>query len=171
MSVRLCVHGRVFIVEQFLSKSLWMVAGRTAAWPDEQNPPVPTGTEESVTTPQFAKKINTVYAVYPGTISSYDIKLDNAYWKICGASPDNYTNYGKYLYMRFVIERNTGPDVTVRQFGVVNGLVPTAGNETKDILLPAEINNYGKLIYLENRVSVDRSPNDQGEMFEYIMAF
>lgn len=171
MSIRLCSEGRVFLVESFLDKDLWMVGGRTASWDNEENPPIPTGNETEVENPQFAKRITIAYSVYEKDETDFDFELDYKYWKIAHDQESRYANIARYLYMRFIIERNVGPDVEVRQFGVVNNLVPIEGKESNVFLNDYEISSYGELLYLENRRRITRDPANQGEYFEYIMSF
>lgn len=170
MAIRLCIHGRVYLAEQFLGKSLWLVGGRPTPWTNEDNPPVPTATETSVEDPQFAKLITLSYTVYEVDETNYDLKLDQRYWQVA-VGEDRYTNEARYLYLKFILERQTGPNVDVRQLGVVDGVVPLPGHENNNFLLDSEVSNYGKLIYLEHRRLVDRNPIDQGELFEYLLAF
>lgn len=175
MAVRFQIHGRVFVVRSFVDEAdpgnnIWLLAGRTTPWSDEANPPAPEGDETTVEEPQFAKRVEVSYAVYPGSDTDYDIRIESTYWKIAADESASYSNNARYLYLKFVVDKGDGPDVDVRQFGIMLGL--TAPGAADPILpLNAEITDYGRLLYLDNRRKIDREPTDQGEIFEYIIAF
>jgi hypothetical protein len=171
MAIRLEIHGRVSLARSFLTQTLWMVAGKTSAWPDENNPTLPSGIETSVVDPQFAKKLSQIMNVYPGTSGNYDLEVEGTYWKIATTEAIAYANSARYLYLKCLFSRLTGPSVEVRSFGIVSGLTCTPGNESSDLLLNTQILSYGKLMWLDNRKRLDRDPDNQGEIFEYVLGF
>lgn len=171
MKFAMCKHGRIIATNFFLPYVYWAVFGKTSAWVNENDPPDVDKETVAMTEVVFAKRFTIARQVFVGTLQDHDIVVDGTYWKIAYTLQSALANNARYLYLRFDVNKDEGPDVTYRQIGIFYNLVPTTGNEGKVLLLPNEIQSYGSLIWLNNRVAVDRNPAVQGEMLTYIIPF
>jgi hypothetical protein len=137
------------------NEEFWFVVGRTQTpWDDETNPP-----QESVDTVMLTEigglqKAQTVSLCYPDLNGVIEFRGQ----RYSLVSDDYAYDYdSRYLYCSTILKFDEFPLVTFRQFGLLVGVVPTAGNETKSILLPEEVQDYGKLLGYVNIPPISRT--------------
>lgn len=154
-------------IDFFLKDNIHFVLGKTTPWEDDNNPPVPTLTEEIQDVLGY-RLITSRYMVKPdpeGELTYRDSK-----WKII--SSDNAMEEGaRWVYLSVFLESEELPLTTYRQVGVTTGLeraenVPIG----KPNLLPEEVVDSGILEVIDNRKPVYRQL-DQKEKLVIILEF
>jgi len=91
------------------------------------------------------------------------IEVNNQSWTIS-------TEPTKFIYLKFIFEPEYNSNDTIYQLGLFSNTVPSAGNEDKIYLLPSEISDTGKLMFIENIMVINRNDATKN-IFEYIIAF
>ena len=142
--------------------------GRTTPWEDEENPPAPSSTDTTLEELIIYKRPNRL------TFVTND---DNGELTILGDKYRALTlEEARDIQSRLVLIQTTfstadfGGPVDYRQIGVFTYVVPTAGNESKSILLPSEIEDPGLIIHLTNR-SPYYCYTNHGETINLLIAF
>lgn len=129
--------------------TFWFAVGKTSSWPDDDNPP-----QESVQTAliddiQGLKKVDTINFVKEdsnGTIVFGDKKYSVV------NEQDIYDQDAIYMYFSATLKFEEFPIVTFRQTALLVDVIPKAGHESDDPLLPENVNSYGKMIAYVNHV-------------------
>ena len=133
----------------------WFIVARTQTpWGNENSPPaesVDTVLLTEIAGLQKAQTVSLCYQDANGVIEfrgkRYSLVSDN----------NAYDYDSRYLYCSTILRFDTFPVVTFRQFGILAGVVPKVGSEYKDILLPSDIADYGKLIGYVNHPPIIRT--------------
>jgi hypothetical protein len=140
---------------------LWFVIGKNTTWDDNDSVQSPALGATSVTEPIVAVKPVLMSMAKDISEAEYNTLLDNqraivvvdniiTYLQLV-ADEDAYSQIARRLYLRTVINPASGqPGKDFRQIGIFSGLVPAAGYEANDWLLPEHIDDYGMLEYLDN---------------------
>jgi len=161
--------GMIRVLLQWKNQeTFWFAVGRTQTpWDCETDPPV-----ENINTTMLdevggLQKAETVSLCYPDPNGSVEFR--GAKFTLV---PDEFAyDYDcRYLYCSTVLRFDEFPLVTFRQYGIYVGVVPTAGNETKKILLPSEVLSYGKLIGYVNIPPIIRNAGSKNLM-EIVIEF
>jgi hypothetical protein len=133
----------------------WFVVARTQTpWSSESNPPV-----ESIDTVLLAEiaglqRAQTVSLCYPDANGVIEFRGQ----RYSSVSDDYAYDYdSRYLYCSTLLKFDQFPVVTFRQFGILVGVVPNVGSENKDVLLPDDVVDYGKLIGYVNHPPIIRT--------------
>lgn len=163
------IKGHVSRALDFYNKSsIFFCLGRTTAWSDENNPPVPLNTDD-LEEPSGYKLIESKFLVIPDTNGS--ITYRDSRWSI--VPYDKALEKGaRWLYLSSYISYDEFPvDLVYRQIGVYTGLVKNPSVPSgKSNLLPSEVSNPGILEVLDNRTPVYREL-DQREKLSIIIEF
>lgn len=140
-------------------ETIYFVVARTVTpWDDESNPPA-----ESIDTTMLEeiaglKKADTVSLCYPSDVGEIEFR-GQRYSFVDDSVAYDYDS--RYLYCSALLRFDEFPIVTFRQYGITVGVIPTPGNEGKDVLLPDEVQNYGKLIGYVNIPPVIRTASSK----------
>jgi len=142
------------------SDRLWMVIGGTAAWSNETAPPSPVMGADAVNTPVGAKKCVLRWVVRDpaGTIQIVG-PSGSEYWREVMTEADVYAEGCRWVMVQAEIVGDELPTTTFREIGLFQQLTPAAGHEADEALLPANVDDYGKLQALEYRQAVNRDSN------------
>lgn len=89
--------------------------------------------------------------------------IDGINWSIS-------TTPTKFVYLKFVFEQAMNSSDSIYQLGIFTNTIPTSGSEAEDYLQPANIDDVGKLILLENQPVTFRNSATR-EIFEYVITF
>jgi hypothetical protein len=133
--------------------TFWIAVGRTSAWPNESSPPAETVTTETIDQIQGLKRADLVQFVKEdanGTIIFKDKKYSVV------EEADIYTDDAIWLYFSGWLLFDQFPVVTFRQTAIFVDVIPTSGNEGKDVLLPSQVQSYGKMIGYVNHLAKTR---------------
>ncbi len=146
---------------------LWLVIGRSTAWPDDENPEVPDVAATEVTE-VIGAKVATAQWVYRDDASGTEVFLSNGVvtrWTIVTTLEDAITNDAHHVLVSSVITGTELPLDTFREIGVYSGLEATAITPSgQDQLLPTEIEDYGTLELIEYRKPVSRDSSSAYEV-------
>jgi hypothetical protein len=148
--------GMIRVLLRFKGNEVfWFVVGRTQTpWDDENSPPTESVNTTALTEIGGLQRAQTVSLCYPDPDGAIEFRGQ----RYSLVSDDHAYDYdSRYLYCSTLLKFDEFPVVTFRQFGVHVGVVPTSGNENKDILLPNEVADYGKLIGYVNHPPVIRT--------------
>jgi len=138
---------------QAAATNVWGAIGRTAAWPNELDPPAEVVGTVAIDTPIGYKKILTKQLVVQDAGGAIQFKNQN-YTLVDPA--DAFDQNVVRVFLEFSFDYDEVPLSSFRQIGIYSGLVPTAGNELALVLLPSQVANAGGLIYYDNRLKEDR---------------
>jgi len=127
---------------------VWGAIGRTAAWPDEENPPEVDVMAHAIDTPiVYARPANMSLAKVVTTGEDFTFNgVKYAYV----ADVDAYTQAARFLFMQFEFDPSEGPYAAFRQDGVYADLVPAVGHESDLWLAPANVSDDGILMWSAN---------------------
>lgn len=169
MSAKMTIHGRVSRAISFYnSQNVFVGIARTTPWPNESNPPDPTGNETAPLNETVAyKKISSMKLIKPNPVGP--LVYRGKRWEEVDEE-DAYTEGARWVLVQAVLAYDEVPIVTYRQAGVFVDLQPSAGNESKDVLLPDEIDSPGRLEVLENRGPQTRNESKK-ETLTFIVEF
>lgn len=143
------------------NNTLWFALGQTDPWPNDQSPPSPDPGQTSVNEPFIAFRPAILSMAAEITQDQYNLLPDASkaivvidqvvvYLQLF-ADTDAYTNIARYVYLRGVSNPALGyPGKTFRQVGVYTNLVPAAGYENNQWLVPTNITSFGQLEYVDN---------------------
>lgn len=142
------------------SGAIWLVIGGQAAWPIEYTPPTPALSVSAINTPVGAKlsTIRWVIQDVAGTIP-FVTPTGIQMWRELTTPAEVISNQCRWCMVQGTIVGTELPTTTFRELGFFNGLVPTAGNEGSDHLLPSEVLDYGAVETIEYRAPVTRDAN------------
>lgn len=150
------------------TEGCWFGLGQTSAWPSgDTNPPEPDPEATSINEPIGYKKASLITFVKQdpsGTITY----LGEKYLAIEDEQAE--TENCVLLLIRAVIEYDELPATTTRQLGIFCGLTPSTGNESKEALLPAEVQDVGRLDVLDNTIPNTRAEYQRDE-YTYMIQF
>lgn len=160
-------HGHVARALSFYNSSnIFVGVGRTTAWSNESSPPNPTGAETAVEEVFGYKALYQKKIVKPS--EDGEIELLGQHWtEVLEANA--YTQGAHWVYMSFILSGNELPLTTYRQVGIYTGLTKANG-VTKDNLLPAEVQDPGRLQVIDNRTAETRNANKR-ELIVLIVEF
>lgn len=151
-----------------ITANTFVGVGRTTPWEDEEDPPAPSLTDTTLEELIIYKRPNRL------TFVTND---DNGEITILGGKYRALTlEEARDLQAQQVLIQTTfstadfGGPADYRQIGVFTYVVPTAGNESKSILLPSEIEDPGLIIHLTNRSPYYCYAN-HGETINLLIAF
>jgi len=165
--------GHVNRAIDFFSKpDKYFAIGRTTPWPDENNPPNPTGNETSVEEVIGYKAVTEQYFVKPdpNANESNGGIYYRGQWYAKTTDPNEAKSGGyKWVYLSTIIAYDELPLQTYRQVGVYVGLQKAKGVD-KSNLLPSEVADPGTLEVIDNRKPQYRSI-DQREKLSVIIEF
>lgn len=131
----------------FNASDVWIGIGRSAAWPDDNNPPAEDLGVTALDTPIAYKKILTKFLVIPDGAGTLQFKNQN-YTIVTVA--DAFTQGVLRTYMEMSFDYDEIPLTTFRQVGIFRGLVPATGFGSQLVLLPAQVGSTGALISYSN---------------------
>jgi hypothetical protein len=149
-------HGMIRTLITFKNNEvIRFVVGRTQTpWTNEQSPPAEVVTTTMVDEIAGFKKADTVSLCYPDPAGSIEFRGQ----RFTLISDDlAFTQDSRFLYCSGLLKFDLFPVVTFRQHGIVVGVIPTPGNETKDVLLPTEVSFVGRLVAYVNHPPVIRT--------------
>jgi hypothetical protein len=135
---------------------LWVVMGKTSEWTDEDDPDTPAPGDATIVEPIVAIKpiINTMAvevtesaynALQEGFRAAVSIEGVVKYLELV-ADEDAYDRYARYLYIKALYDPIIAGHPAFTSFRVyylTSGLVPSAGYEDADWLVPDNIDDYG----------------------------
>lgn len=139
---------------------LWVVMGKTSVWTDEESPDAPLPGDITIVEPIVAIKVAVKHLVKEVTEEAYlllaeaertAVVIDETLVYLQLVEDDDvYTESARYLYFSVtydpIIEGH--PDFTsFRVYYATSGLVPSAGYENSDWLVPDNIDEYGFVEY------------------------
>lgn len=148
--------------------TFWIVVGQTDEWDAEPSPDSFAPGDSSINDPVIAIKPSTVSLCREVSLNDYNQLLEGqkAYVSIEGvnhyfafvADEDYLTEYARFLYMHAIYSTPLGhPSPATgyfRQYSLYCDLVPAAGYESADSLVPANIDDYGILLYSNKREKI-----------------
>ena len=147
----------------------WIVIGQTAAWNNEGDTPEPFAPgDTSIATPVVAIKPAVLSLCREVSEGDYNLLLEGerasvviegvSHYFAFVADEDYLTEYARFLYMHAIYSTPLGmPSPSTgdfRQYSVYTSLVPSAGYESADWLAPANIDDYGILLYSNRREAI-----------------
>lgn len=136
----------------------WAAVGRTSPWTNENNPPIEEITVQDIVEIQGFKKIDFISACKED-VNGEIIFKDKKYSIV---SDVNAYSYGaRWVYVRAILLYENFPLCTYRQIGIYADTVPSAGHETKNILLPSQVDSNGALMIYNNIPPVIRDANSK----------
>lgn len=155
--------------------STYFVLGKSTAWEDETNPPVPAYTDhiEEVLGYKKAESVFLVREAPAGSVSTDPdiVTYQNSLWQI--VSKDDAIELGaRWVYIASYISFNElSVDLIYRQIGVNTGLVPNDDVPSGQYALtPEQVKEPGVLECIDNRRPVYRQA-DQQERIIIIIEF
>jgi hypothetical protein len=148
---------RALLIKQ--NSDFWFAWGRQTAWPDDSLPPIPTpGGSTDIDTPLVFKKPALVSLCRPVN-SGEDFTYRGQKYQYV-ADNNAIADGGRFVYLRGRLDPTDGDPVgTFRQIAVFSDLVPNAGYESANKLLPAQVDSHGQLVYLSNDIPVQIDVN------------
>ena len=148
-----------------LAAELWWSIGRTTAWPivvsGVEIPPDPDPTDTGIEEVVGYKFVDEVETCRLDNASGTIIFHDNKY-SIVSDPDDAYTMDAHYVYIKGTISYDELPvDISYRQIGLQYELVPAVAGTA---LLPAEVSDPGKLLYIANTSPTFRAIDKKEEI-------
>lgn len=141
------------------ANTIWGVVGGQTAWTDDQAPPLPEITTSSINTIIGAKKA-TVSLVVRDDLNGDQTFLSSGVvtrWRIVTDLAQAITDGARTVLIKAIIIGDELPLQTFREIGFYSGLeVKAAVAPGKEALIPAEIEGFGKLEFIEYRKPVTR---------------
>lgn len=148
--------------------NIYVGVGRTTAWNDENDPPTPSSNVEEITELLIYKKPDKVAFIVPDNDGTITV-LGNKYREL--TLEEARTLQSRLMLVSVTFSTSDfGGIADYRQLGVFAYVIPTAGNEAKSVLLPAEINDPGYPIHFANRSPYYCYAN-HGETINLIVAY
>ena len=147
----------------------WIVIGQTDAWDNEGDTPEPFAPgDTSIATPVVAIKPAVLSLCREVSEADYNLLLEGqrasvviegvTHYFAFVADEDYLTEYGRFLYMHAIYSTPLGmpspSSGTFRSYSVHCSLTPAAGYEDADWLAPANIDDYGILLYSNKREAI-----------------
>lgn len=126
--------------------NVYLAIGRTTPWPDEQDPPTPTGQEAAIDE-TIGYKPATLVPVKPDAGGA--ISWAGQTWAEV-APGDAVDENAQYVWVHTTIEYDELPLTTFRQIGLYTGLIKAAGAGV-GALLPGDVDVPGVLEAIDNR--------------------
>ena len=153
--------GRVAVAEAMMAKPIHLAWGNgDPAW---DITPVPEALGVSVLVAEVGRR-KVTQAIYCLPDPEGEIVVTEGRFKISNVPT-------KYIYLRFAFEFADAADQTIRELGVFVGTVAVSSAPTgQDYITPAEIDNPGRLLVLENIPKLARSPQIR-QQFEFVVQF
>lgn len=148
-----------------LSQGIWLGLGRTAAWPDENNPPAPSNTATTIETPIGYKKFSQITFVKQDADGDITY-LGNKYTAI--DDTEAATLNSVLLYLKAIVEYTELPPATTRQMGVFRNLQHNQGEAVA--VLPAQVTSVGLLEIIDNTVPNTRAEYQRDE-YSYMLNY
>ena len=147
---------------------LWFVVGQTGDWTAEPAPNSFAPGDTSIATPVVAIKPAVVSLCREVSEVDYNLLLEGqrasvviegvTHYFAFVADEDYLTEYARFLYAHAIYSTPLGhpsPDTgSFRQYSVHCSLTPAAGYEDADWLAPANIDDYGILLYSNKREAI-----------------
>ena len=146
----------------------WVVIGQTDDWTSEPTPDAFAPGDTSIADPVVAikpavlslcREVSEVdyLLLAEGQRASVVIEGVSHYFAFV-ADEDYLTEYGRFLYLHAIYSTPLGmpsPSTgSFRTYGLYADLVPSAGYESADWLAPANIDDYGILLYSNRREAI-----------------
>ena len=146
----------------------WIVVGQTGDWDAEPAPNAFVPGDTTIADPVVAIKPVVITLAREVSLADYNniaeghrvtVAIEGVVHYFAYVEDEDYlTEYGRFLYMHAIYSTPLGmpsPDTgTYRQYSVFVNLVPSAGYEEAEWLEPANIDDYGTLIYSNKRASL-----------------
>ena len=147
---------------------LWFVVGQTEEWGDPDTPEAFAPGDTAIATPVVAirpavvslcREVSEVdyNALLEGQRASVVIEGVTHYFAFV-ADEDYLTEYARFLYAHAIYSTPLGhpspSSGTFRQYSVFASLTPAAGYEDADWLAPANVDDYGILLYSNKREAI-----------------
>lgn len=126
----------------------WVGVGRTTPWPNENSPPAEDPTLTTLQEIQGYKRVDSVQFVVEDPNGT--ILFRNRRYRIV-PEQNIYTEGARWLYLTATLLFDQFPIVTFRQTGIFVDVVPTAGNENKDVLLPNQVQSARLIGYVNHQ--------------------
>lgn len=141
--------------------SVYLGLGRTSAWDDEDNPPVPDRETEHLDELIGLKKINRMFLcklATGGGDSGFDtIEYMGETWELIPNSLAHEEG-ATHVFFEARIEGSELPVGKYRQVGIYTGVTPEEGvSPNKATLLPEEVQDFGILEFYDNRQLQNRT--------------
>lgn len=151
--------------------NMWLLVGGQDAWPDEGAPPTPSTSASLVNTIIGAVSCTLSLVVQDpaGTLTVLG-PLGEETWRELTSDLEGYTESCRWVLVKATLSGSAFPTTPFRELGFTLGLIPTAGNESKSLLIASEISSIGKLQTLEYRTVVNRDINNSYTLYN-IMEF
>jgi hypothetical protein len=165
------ILGHVSRARDFYDKtSIYFCLGKTSAWSDESNPPIPLNTD-SIEEVAGYKLVESKFLVIPDTDGSGEITYRDTKWKIVPYD-EAFSKGARWVYvMSYISYDDFSTDLVYRQIGICTGLTKKSTVASgKSNLLPSEVDNPGILEVLDNRTPIYREV-DQREKLSVIIEF
>jgi hypothetical protein len=154
----------------FKSKNLYIGAGRTTSWTDENNPPLPDTNSSEIEELEFIKKVSVLKFVVQDDINGTIVYRDTKWREIQEA--DIYTESCYHLFIQVDFDYDNLPLITYRQIGIIESPIEIDGVSecTQISYVNTEISSQGILHYLDNRYPTVRQL-DNMERISIIIEF
>lgn len=126
----------------------WIAVGKQTAWDDDNDPPTETRLDEFVEPIVYVKAwgVTLCKAVLSGGDITYK---GQSYQSV--ADEDAITELARFLYLKAELHPAQGqPYGTYRQAAVIADIVPTVGHENDVWLAPANVQDPGLTVLIEN---------------------
>ncbi len=138
--------------------SLWFAFGKTSAWPDDDNPPIPDPELRELLELVGMKKITTKYLVVPDDEGAIIFREQNFRSVLV---EDAFDERCRHVYVEATVEYDELPLTIYRQIGVHSRVVLAEGVPPGQAeLLPEEIENQGLLEYYVNESPRTRTSDE-----------
>ena len=149
--------------------TFWFVVGQTGEWQSEPSPDAFSPGDVSIADPVVAIKPSVISLCREVSESNYNelvegqravVSIEGLYHYFAFVSDEDYlTEYARFLYMHAIYSTPLGhPSPATsqfRQYSIFGDLVPAAGYESNEWLSPANIDDYGILLYSNKRAKID----------------
>ena len=145
-----------------MKNNIFSLAWGTVAQGDEWDvpPPVDLSAESLIAEVGRTKELVKEYVVQD---ENGAIEVGNQKWNIS-------TTPTKYLYLKFVFSQSQNSGDDIYQAGLFINTVPVPGKENETYLLPSDVQEPGKMLFIENMRVIHRNDVTK-EIFEYIITF
>jgi hypothetical protein len=154
-------EGSVESALDLKAATLWLCfAGMTTPWSDDANPPTPAPGETAIAEPLVYIKASVQHLCRPVTLVEWEalamdarvpVPINGIYYAYVD-DEDAYTEVARWLYVQVTINPTGSghPAGAFRMLRLLKGLVPAAGYEGADWLVPANVSSRGKLRWGDN---------------------
>ena len=148
--------------------NVFVGVGRTTPWENEEDPPVPSTDVTAIEELILYKRPDKLTFVVPDASGNIVI-LGTTYREL--TLEEARTLQVKLALIQVTFSTSDfGGTADYRQIGVFNYVVPTTGNESKNVLLPSEIADQGYPIHFANR-SPYYCYTNHGETINLLIAY